>query len=126
MHRICNSLANAGYSVRLIGRRLPGSLALRQTKYEQKRLGCLVNKGPLFYAEFNLRLFFYLIFKKIDGLCAIDLDTILPVLLVSKIKRVPRVYDAHELFCEMKEVITRPSIYRRWKRIERFAVPKFK
>jgi glycosyltransferase involved in cell wall biosynthesis len=35
------------------------------------------------------------------------------------------VYDAHELFCEMKEIATRPGIYKFWKRIEKFAVPKF-
>jgi glycosyltransferase involved in cell wall biosynthesis len=36
------------------------------------------------------------------------------------------VYDAHELFCEMKEIATRPEIYKAWKRIEKFAVPEFK
>lgn len=76
--------------------------------------------------EYNLRLFFYLLFKKMDLVCAIDLDTILPCYFISKIKRVHRVYDAHELFCEMKEVVSRPPIYRLWKRIEKFTVPKFK
>jgi len=125
MHRICNSLANAGYSVCLIGRRKPGSIALEQKKYEQRRLPCLFTRGPLYYAEYNLRVFFYLLFKKMDAICAIDLDTILPVLLISRIKNVRRVYDAHELFCEMKEVVTRPAIYRSWKSIEKYSVPKF-
>jgi len=35
------------------------------------------------------------------------------------------VYDAHELFCEMKEVVTRPGIYKIWKRIEKYALPQF-
>ncbi|MBK5269990.1 MAG: glycosyltransferase, partial [Bacteroidia bacterium] len=52
--------------------------------------------------------------------------TILPCYFISKIRRVKRVYDAHELFCEMKEVISRPAIYHIWKRIERFSVPKFR
>jgi len=60
-----------------------------------------------------------------DAVCAIDLDTILPCRLVSGLQRIPRVYDAHELFCEMKEVVTRPLIYKIWKRIERFCVPAF-
>jgi glycosyltransferase involved in cell wall biosynthesis len=47
-------------------------------------------------------------------------------LFVSKLKGIKRVYDAHELFCEMKEVVSRPSRYKIWKRIEAFAVPKFK
>ena len=28
-----------------------------------------------------------------------------------KIRNIPRVYDAHELFTEMKEVVSRPSIH---------------
>jgi hypothetical protein len=59
---------------------------------------------------------FYLLFKKADAVCAIDLDTILPFYFISKLKRIPRVYDAHELFCEMKEVVTRPLVYKVWKR----------
>jgi glycosyltransferase involved in cell wall biosynthesis len=60
-----------------------------------------------------------------DCICAIDLDTILPCYFISIIKKIKRVYDAHELFCEMKEIVTRPFIYKFWKRIETFAVPKF-
>ena len=60
-----------------------------------------------------------------DGICAIDLDTILPCLIISKWKSIPRIYDAHELFTELKEVITRPGIKKIWSRIEKFAVPNF-
>ena len=55
--------------------------------FEQTRLTCIFSKGKLFYAEYNLRLFFYLLFKKLDLICAIDLDTIIPCLWVSKIRR---------------------------------------
>jgi glycosyltransferase involved in cell wall biosynthesis len=60
-----------------------------------------------------------------DGICAIDLDTIIPCLLVSTMKAIPRVYDAHEYFTEMKEVRERNLIRRVWTSIERFAIPKF-
>ncbi len=126
MIRICSSLAEQGYDVVLVGRKLSHSDPLEQHPFKQKRLACFFTKGPLFYAEYNLRLFFWLLFQKADCICAIDLDTILPCLLVSKLKGSKRVYDAHELFCEMKEVVTRPSRYKLWKKIERFAVPKFK
>ncbi|NJO25904.1 MAG: hypothetical protein HC867_09330 [Bacteroidia bacterium] len=72
-----------------------------------------------FYAEYNVRLFFFLFFKKADALCAIDLDTILPCFLVSKLRRVKRIYDAHEYFTQMDEVISRPGIYKVWHWIER-------
>ena len=94
--------------------------------YAQKRIPCFFSKGKAFYIEFNIRLCWWLLFQKMDLICAIDLDTILPCFIVSKIKRIPRVFDAHELFCEMKEVITRPAIQWVWKSIEKFAVPRFR
>lgn len=125
MIRICGSLANAGYKVKLVGRRVKTSVPLQSQSYSQKRLRCFFSRGKAFYIEFNVRLFFYLLFRRIDCLCAIDLDTILPCYFASKLKKVPRVYDAHELFCEMKEIVTRPGIYAVWKKIERFSVPRF-
>ncbi|HTN07375.1 glycosyltransferase [Agriterribacter sp.] len=125
MIRICTTLARENYDIVLVGRQYKGVANLQPHSFRQVRLFCWFTKGKLLYIEFNTRLLFYLLFKKMDGICAIDLDTILPCWLVSRIKKIPRVYDAHELFCEMKEVRTRPSIYRFWKRIERFAVPRF-
>ncbi|MFY7839700.1 MAG: glycosyltransferase [Lacibacter sp.] len=126
MIRICTTLAQQGYTVTLVGRKLKQSEPLQQYPFLQKRLFCWVSKGPLFYAEYNLRLFIWLLFQQVDCICAIDLDTILPSYFASQLKRTRRVYDAHELFCEMKEIVTRPSRYRMWKWIERFAVPKFR
>lgn len=125
MIRICDSLTASGYEVTLVGRRLSTSVQLQDRGFRQERLNCFFVKGKAFYAEFNLRLFWFLLFKKMDCICAIDLDTIIPCYLISIIKKVPRVYDAHELFCEMKEIVSRLAIYSAWKRIERFSVPKF-
>ena len=125
MIRICTSLANEGYSVILVGRKMKLSLPLATEPFKQKRISCIFEKGKLFYIEYNIRLFFFLLFTRMDCICAIDLDTILPCYFISIIKKIKRVYDAHELFCEMKEIVTRPTIYRLWKKIERFAVPKF-
>jgi glycosyltransferase involved in cell wall biosynthesis len=126
MHRICGSLAANGYQVTLIGRKLPHSLPLSQKSFRQRRLKCFFHKGFLFYAEYNLRLFFFLLLQKMDGICAIDLDTILPCLFVSKIKNIPRIYDAHEFFTELKEVRTRPLVHKVWLNIEKFCLPGFK
>lgn len=126
MIRICTSLANAGYDVTLVGRKRRSSIPLKPMPFQQKRLYCFFDKGFLFYAEYNIRLFFYLLFQKMNGICAIDLDSILPCHYVSRIKKITRIYDAHELFCEMKEIVTRPRIYRVWKWIERKTVPWFR
>lgn len=126
MNRICSSLAANGYDVVLVGRKLPSSLPLQPAQYKQKRIRCFFKKGKMFYAEYNFRLLFYLLFKKIDAVCAIDLDTILPCLYISRWKKIPRVYDAHELFTGLKEVATRPHVLKTWSRIEKKAVPKYK
>jgi glycosyltransferase involved in cell wall biosynthesis len=116
MKRICTSLAENGYLVTLVGFRKRNSKELQEEKF--------IQKGKGFYIEVNLRLFFYLLFRKMNAVCAIDLDTILPCLFVSKWKRIYRIYDAHELFTETKEVLTRPVVQKVWKKVERYAVPK--
>jgi glycosyltransferase involved in cell wall biosynthesis len=125
MIRICRSLAANGYAVLLVGRRLHGSPPLREEPFEQKRLRCLFGKGRRSYLEYNLRLLLFLLFRRMDGICAIDLDTIVPCLWISRWKKIPRIYDAHELFTEMKEVITRPRVKIVWMRVERYAVPQY-
>lgn len=125
MNRICHSLAQAGYEVELVGRKLPHSLPLKEKLFRQKRLFCFFTKGKLFYAEYAIRLFFYLLTRRCDVYCAIDLDTILSVLYASKLKNKKRVYDAHELFCEMDEITSRPVIYKVWRAIERHCIPQF-
>lgn len=126
MQRICSSLHNAGYRVSLIGRKVQGCIELKNESYQQKRLTCYFHSGKMMYVEFNVRLFFYLLVYPADCFCAIDLDTILPVYFVSSLRKKKRVYDAHELFTEQKEVVTRPSIQKLWLKVERFAVPKFR
>lgn len=60
-----------------------------------------------------------------DAICAIDLDTIIPCHHISRIKKIPRIYDAHELFTELKEVVGRPQVKKAWTRIEKKYVPRF-
>jgi len=122
MHRICNSLSENGYDVLLVGRKLKSSIPLQQEKFRQRRMKLIFTKGKLFYLEYNIRLFFFLLFKKFDIVCGIDLDTILPCYFVSKIKNKKCAYDAHEIFSEVPEVVRRPSVQKFWKRVEKFSV----
>ncbi|MBL7720345.1 MAG: glycosyltransferase family 4 protein [Flavipsychrobacter sp.] len=125
MIRICTSLHEAGYRVTIIGRERPNSKPLIEKPYEQVRLRQRIDSGKLFYLTYNIKLLLTLLFRKADVLCAIDLDTILPVYYASKLRGVPRVYDAHELFCEIEEVASRPRIQKMWYAIERHTVPHF-
>lgn len=125
MQRICDSLAQNGYQVLLVGRSIKGQPPLSEQGFEQHRLNCWSSKGPLMYLEFNLRLFFFLLFQPADLFCAIDLDTILPVYWASLFRGKIRVYDAHEYFTQQKEVLSRPAIQKVWKAIENFSLRRF-
>ncbi|TXK22571.1 glycosyltransferase family 4 protein, partial [Pontibacter qinzhouensis] len=124
MQRICGSMAKKGYEIELVGRVLPVSLPLQQQPYAQHRLRCWFNKGKLFYAEYMLRLFFYLLLRRYDAYCAIDLDTVLPVYAVAELKKKPFVYDAHEYFPEVIEVADRKHIKATWTTVEAFILKR--
>ncbi|QIX60166.1 glycosyltransferase family 4 protein [Hymenobacter sp. BT18] len=124
MQRICGSLAGQGYTVLLVGRELPQSLPLTPQPYQQHRLSCWFTKGKLFYLEFTLRLLAYLLTQRAAVWCAIDLDTALPVWLRARLGGQPFVYDAHELFTEMPEVVRRPAVQWVWRQVEKFIVPR--
>ncbi|MFZ9942246.1 MAG: glycosyltransferase, partial [Bacteroidia bacterium] len=73
VHRNCLALMGMGYKVFLVGRRLPNSPDMSGRTYRFKRLQLLFNKGPLFYASFNLRLFFFLMSHRSHLIFANDL-----------------------------------------------------
>ena len=125
MIRICNALSNAGYDVTLIGFKRKNSSPLIERPFKQKRIPIIAEKGKLLYIDYWIKLFFVLLCTKVDIICAIDLDTILPVYYASRIRGKKRVYDAHELFTELKEVISRPAIHKMWLWIEQHTVPHF-
>jgi len=118
MNRICSTLAEAGADVWLIGRLKKDSIPLTDKPYQQRRLNCVFQSGKLFYVEFNIRLFFYLIFQSFDKLCSIDLDTVLPGLTVCKVKNKKHFYDAHEMFPYVPEVISRRNVQKFWMWVE--------
>ncbi|KUG08628.1 glycosyltransferase [Solirubrum puertoriconensis] len=125
MQRICTSLAQHGYRVRLVGRQLPSSRPLGTQPFEQVRLRCWFNKGKLFYAEYNIRLILYLLRQRgWHAYGAADLDAALPIWLRAKLGGQPFVYDAHELFTEVPEVVQRPLVQRVWRGVEQWVVPR--
>lgn len=124
--KVCKTLIKAGYEVLLVGRRKKDSRNLEERLYKTHRMNLLFEKEAIFYAEFNIRLFFFLLFNKPNLLIANDLDTLLPNFLISKIKRIPLVYDSHEYFTEVPELINNNFARNIWLKIEKFIFPKLK
>jgi glycosyltransferase involved in cell wall biosynthesis len=114
-----------GFDLLLIGRKLSDSIEIDRP-YKIVRFKLVFNKGFLFYAEYNLRLFIKLLFIKKDILLSNDLDTLLPNYLISKTFRKKLVYDSHELFTEVPELINRPFVQNIWLKIEKNILPKVK
>lgn len=126
VRRSATALNEAGYEVVVVGRQLKKSSTLSEKEYQIVRFKLWFERGPLFYMTFNLRLFFFLLFKKVDILLSNDLDTLLPNYLISKIKSIPLVYDSHEYFTEVPEIQHRPFVKSTWQAIEKLTVPALK
>ena len=123
VHKVAVSLKKMGFEPLLIGRLLPESHQVERD-YQTHRMKLVFRTGPLFYFEYNLRLFFRLLKTRVDVLVANDLDTLPANFLAAKIKRKPLVYDSHEYFTEVPELIGRPVVRSIWIGLEKLLVPR--
>ncbi len=123
--KICDTLLEIGYDVLLVGRKLNDSIPVNRN-YPTKRFCLWFNKGPLFYANYNIRLFFFLLFSKADVYWSNDLDTLLANHIAAKWKKKALIFDSHEYFTEVPELIDRPKVQKFWKRIEAKILPQLK
>ena len=124
VNKSCLALCELGYDVVLVGRRQRQSPPMDERPYATRRMRLLFEKGPFFYAEYNIRLFLFLLFHRADFLLSNDLDTLLPNFFVARLKRVRMVYDSHEFFTGTPELVNRHRVQRVWERIEGFVLPK--
>lgn len=125
IHRVASLLFDHGMEVTCIGRRLKNSPELVGKDFEVHRFKMLFTKGPFFYAFYNIRLFFFLLKAPGPSLfIANDLDTLPAVYRAAKIRRVKMIYDSHEFFTQVPELIGRKMVQSFWKWIESRLVPR--
>jgi len=122
--KVCKFLIEQGYDVVLIGRKRRNSLKLPERTYKTHRMSLFFEKKAFFYAEYNIRLFFFLLFRRANLILANDLDTLLACYVAHRFKPKTRlVYDSHEYFTEVPELAGRRA-KKVWETIEKFIFPK--
>jgi glycosyltransferase involved in cell wall biosynthesis len=126
VHKVCQSLHDDGYRVLVIGSCNKRSLPLKQRDYQTRRLNMWFGRSALFYAEFNIRLFFWLFGEKADIYLGNDLDVMASTTLISRIRKKPLVYDSHEYFLGMAGMDRKPVRRSLWKFIETQVLPQVK
>jgi glycosyltransferase involved in cell wall biosynthesis len=123
VHKVCTTLMQNGWEVKLVGRKFRTSTSLERT-YRTCRMRLWFNRSFLFYAEYNIRLFFYLLTDSADLYLSNDTDTLPANYLASKIRRKPLLFDAHEMFPEVPEVTGRKWVKAFWTKIEDWIFPR--
>lgn len=124
--KTCRSLNSYGLDVHVLCKKSLECNNSSKTFYKTHPIKFFFKRNFLYYAELNTKLFFKLIFKRIDILWANDLDTLLPLFIISKLRNKPLIYDSHELFTQVPELNTNPFAKKVWLFIEKHTVPKLK
>ncbi|OFX46646.1 MAG: hypothetical protein A2X13_00440 [Bacteroidetes bacterium GWC2_33_15] len=126
VHKIASTLLKSGCKVTLIGRIKSDKTPLTNRQYSTIRFRMIFKKGFLFYKTFNIRLFFFLLFHRFDIVVANDLDSLPACFLAALLKRKKLVYDSHEYFTEVPELVHRKFPKKVWQIIERLFLPWIK
>jgi glycosyltransferase involved in cell wall biosynthesis len=79
--------------------------------------------GPLKFLVFNLKVFFYLLFKPVQIIHAHDLWVLPAASLLAVFKNCGLVYDAHEYYSGLRIFNNRPIRRKVWMLLERIAIP---
>ena len=121
LHKMARTLHESGFDVLILGKKTKQDVS--KTDYAViKRLPVVFKKSFFFYAEFNIRLFFYLLFCRADILTANDLDTLPANTLAARLRRKKLVYDSHEYFTQSPEILHKPFVIKFWSWLERICV----
>ena len=122
--RVANSLRQSGAEITLIGRRLKSSIDFHPKGLKVTRFRLPVKSGPLFYALFNIRLFLYLLFVPAGTVISNDLDTLPACFYVTWFRKMKLIYDSHELFTEVPELIGKNLTKKIWTFFEKHLLPR--
>jgi glycosyltransferase involved in cell wall biosynthesis len=126
VNKAAKTLYKMGFEVMIVGVKRKNSRPFSPPYAAIKRIPLIFHKGFLFYAEYNIKLFFVLLFSRLNLLISNDLDTLPASHLAAFFKKKPLVYDSHEYFCGSPEIVSRPIVWRFWKKLEQLLFPRQK
>lgn len=124
VRKVCTWMQQQGFSVVVTGLQRPFSNQLPERPYTQNRLKTKRQKGVLFYAEWQWKLYHALRRVPADIVYANDLDSLFPAWLAARLHGALLVYDSHEWFTEVPELTNHPFKKWIWKKLEAFLVQK--
>ena len=125
LHKMALSISKNNFIPYFITRRRKGHLN-ESKEFNVKILNLIFEKGPFFYLEYNIRIFFFLLINSPDVIFSVDLDTLAGTRLAAFLLRKPIIFDSHEYFPESPELQHRPAIKKIWQINERIFVPTIK
>lgn len=126
VRKTCHSLSEFGLRVHLLCLKSKYNQGQKQTDFVLHPIKRVFKKNFPYYAELNIRIFFTLLFKRLDIIWANDLDTLLGCFIVGKLRRKPIIFDSHEMFCQVAELQDNPKAQKVWLCLEKFMLPKLK
>ena len=123
--RISESLVKDGFSVSWISR-IHKQSSPQIHGVSHIIIHTLFKRGPLFYLEYNWRIWSKLRKHRDSIVCAVDLDTIPGVYLGGNSRKNILAHDAHEIYYEVPELTNRKFKKRIWKTVANFFLPKIR
>ncbi|OIP85262.1 MAG: hypothetical protein AUK44_00225 [Porphyromonadaceae bacterium CG2_30_38_12] len=122
VQKVASFFHRSHLNVTLIGRQLAESPTVN-FPFRTVRMGLFFRRSVFFYAEYNVRLFFYLLLHRSSYILSNDTDTLVACFLAAKLKNATLLFDAHELFPEVPELSNRKFVQKVWVKIEQLLFP---
>lgn len=125
VNRILSVLLENDFSIDWISRSYNNKIDSK-LKIKHRIISPIFKRGFLFYLEANAKIFLKLLMSKAKVIYAIDTDTLFSAYIASKLTRKILVFDAHEIFHEVPELINKPIKKSIWKSVSKILYPKIK
>ena len=121
MNRLASLLRRHNWTVIMVGRIFDQA---KEKQADLVQLKCKNRKGPGAYWEYHRKLCRYLSSQRVDMICAVDYDTLPAGVLMSRRQKAKLIFDSHEFFEEVPELLGRHFKKWIWRRLAQWGIPQ--